>query len=78
MKQQTKLNIRQANLEDIQGIVSLIVKAYPGFPPYPDEVIQSQIHHFSDGVFVAELGGKIVGYSASLLISESKALAVHS
>lgn len=71
------LIVRQAALTDVDGIIDLIKKVYPGFPPYPRELIQSQINHYPEGVLVALVNGKIVGYSASLRIAEEKALAQH-
>jgi len=76
-KNKDRLSIRLATLDDVDGIRNLVKRAYPDMTPYPHEMLQAQINHFPEGVFVATLGKKIVGYAATLRISEEKAVSQH-
>ncbi len=77
MAKQSPLNIRRANLADVPGIVELVARAYPRMKPYPPGMITGQINAFPDGVWVADLGGRIVGYCATIRLPEARALAPH-
>lgn len=72
-----KLFVRNAKASDVDGISAVLEKVYSDMPPYPKDMIRGQINNFPMGHYVAELDGKIVGYSASIRISEAKALAKH-
>lgn len=72
-----KLLIRPAQLSDIPGILELTAAVYPNMPPYQPGHIRGQINHFNEGTFLAIYENKIVGYAASFLISEAKALQPH-
>lgn len=71
------LIIRNAIISDIPQINEVVEETYPAMPSYTKEMLRGQITHFPDGVFVAVLNHKIVGYSASIRISEDKALKKH-
>ncbi|MCM8556742.1 bifunctional GNAT family N-acetyltransferase/carbon-nitrogen hydrolase family protein [Sphingomicrobium sediminis] len=80
MKQKAKarLEVRQASLSDIPGIVDLAARAYKDFVPYTAGEIRGQINNYPRGAFVAVLDDNIVGYCATMRISESIALSKHS
>ncbi len=71
------LVIRPALFSDIPSIMSLVLKVYRDMPSYSEEMLRGQLSHFPEGHFVAEMNGKVVGYSASLLIKGEKALKPH-
>ncbi len=71
------IEVRNANFKDIDAIIELVKKVYKTMPSYKREMIRGQISHFKDGCFVVLVNDKIVAYSASLIISEKKALAPH-
>ena len=72
-----KLELRNATVRDIQGIVELSARVYHGMPAYSEEMIRGQITNYRDGCFVVLLDEQIVAYSASLLIDEETALSPH-
>lgn len=71
------LVVRNANTEDVAGIYQLIEKVYPGFPPYPLDMIRGQINSYPEGAFVAVFQDKIVGYCCSIRLPEERALSKH-
>ncbi|MDP7321158.1 MAG: carbon-nitrogen hydrolase family protein [Bacteriovoracaceae bacterium] len=71
------LNIRNATVADIDGIIDLVLKVYQEMGTYKKDAILGQITNFQEGCFVVTLNEKIIAYSASLIISEDKALAPH-
>jgi len=72
-----KLVIRGAKPSDVDGISELVEKIYSDMPPYPKDMLRGQINNFPDGHFVAVLDEKIVGYCATIRVSEEKALKKH-
>lgn len=77
-EKQPELVIRNASVKDIPGILELSKKVYTKEWGYRAAELRGQIKRFKEGQFVAILDGKIVGYCASLIISEKKALTRHS
>jgi predicted amidohydrolase/GNAT superfamily N-acetyltransferase len=77
MANESPLNVRNARLGDVEGIIALVARAYPRMKPYPLGMVIGQINAFPAGVWVADLGGRIVGYCATIRLPESKALAPH-
>lgn len=76
--QKTKLEIRQATTADIEGIAKLTAKVYEKLGGgYLVDKIRGQINNYPEGHFVVTLNGTIVGYSASIIVKEKKALAPH-
>lgn len=71
------LQVRNATLADIPGIVALSAKVYPAMGAYPEGMIQGQLVNFPEGQFVVEYEGDVVGYAASFIIDEAAALAPH-
>jgi predicted amidohydrolase/predicted N-acetyltransferase YhbS len=72
-----RLEVRQAGLKDIRGILDLLGRAYPGMENYTSAQIRGQINNFPEGQFVAVFESEVVGYCASSRIDETIALAPH-
>jgi predicted amidohydrolase/GNAT superfamily N-acetyltransferase len=72
-----KLLVRNAGLRDINKILSLVRHVYHDMPSYSEDMLRGQIGHFSEGQFVAEYEGEIVGYCATFKISGDIALKPH-
>ena len=72
-----KLTVRSATLADVDEIIALVKRVYPGMPPYTPGMIRGQINAFPEGVWVAERGAGVVGYCATIRIGEREALAPH-
>jgi predicted amidohydrolase/GNAT superfamily N-acetyltransferase len=72
-----RLVVRNAVLKDIPEINSLVERVYPTMPPYTAGMLRGQITRFSDGQFVVEYEGKIVGYAATFRIAEAIAMKAH-
>lgn len=72
-----KLVIRTASIQDLEGISDLVDRVYPDMGSYPKDMLRGQINNFPAGHFVAELGGQVVGYCATIRISQSRALSTH-
>jgi predicted amidohydrolase/GNAT superfamily N-acetyltransferase len=77
-KSKARLEIRQAGLADVDGIVDLVRRSYQDLPVYSPTEIRAQLHNYSEGCFVAVLDGGIVGYCASFRIRGSVAFEPHS
>ena len=75
-KSADRLSIREATLADIPRISGLVERVYPNMPPYPDAMLRGQINAFPEGVWVATLGDEVVGYCATIRVSEKLALSV--
>jgi predicted amidohydrolase/ribosomal protein S18 acetylase RimI-like enzyme len=72
-----KLIIRRAELADAKAIADLSRKIYTEDLCYSDAQIRGQINNFSEGCFLAEYEGKVVGYCASLVVSDELASRQH-
>lgn len=75
---QPSLLIRLATVRDIPGIRELSLKVYPEMQGYSEEQLLGQINHFPEGQFVAIYDKKVIGYCASMIVTEAKALSKHS
>ncbi|MGE0490179.1 MAG: GNAT family N-acetyltransferase [Vulcanimicrobiota bacterium] len=73
-----KLFIRNAVDADAPEIAALSGRVYKDMPPYSAPVIRGQINNFPEGNFVAICDEKVVGYCATLRISEKRAFREHS
>ncbi len=62
------LRIRQTRPEDFPAIRELQRKAYPAIAPWTEEQLAAQLLAFPDGQMVAEMGGRVIGTSASLVV----------
>lgn len=76
-KKKQSLIIRNATLADIPHIVDLSHKVYGPGGGYSEEQLLGHINHFSDGQFIAEYNGIVVGYCASIVVFEEQALRKH-
>lgn len=77
MKSKKVIEIRNANMSDIDEIIKVVKLAYGEFGTYRREMIRGQISNFKEGCFVVLRNGEIIAYSASLILSEAKALKKH-
>ena len=71
------LEIRNAAPGDIEGITRLSARVYPEEPPYARGQIAGQINAFREGTFVAVYEGEVVGYAASIRVSEDRVMRPH-
>lgn len=71
------LTVRLASISDISSILKLTKKVYHAMPPYQRNMIRGQINNFPEGHFVAEHEGEIVGYCASIRLSEKLVMSKH-
>lgn len=72
-----RIEIKNPQFEDIDGILQLLKKVYPNTGDGYKESLRSQIKHFPQGCFIVYLNNKIVAYSASLIVDENSALSSH-
>ena len=77
-EQQDKvIEVRNATISDIPEIITFVKYVYKELGTYKKAMLRGQITNFPDGCFVVLQDGKIVAYSASLIISEELALKPH-
>lgn len=76
-RSKASIEVRNATFKDIPGIQALVNKVYAPMEGYKKEMIRGQIANFSDGCFVVIFEGKIVAYSASILVDDKAALTAH-
>ena len=76
-KTKARLEVRQAKLKDVRDIAELVRRAYVDLPPYTLGEIRGQLNNYRDGCFVAKLDGEIVGYCASMRLSQNVAFSNH-
>ena len=77
-KSHSRLIVRRARRSDIAELVELSKRIYTSKTGYSQRMLRAQLNNFSDGQFVAEYDGKIVGHCATFITSEKIALAPHS
>ncbi|MDQ0232364.1 bifunctional GNAT family N-acetyltransferase/carbon-nitrogen hydrolase family protein [Metabacillus malikii] len=68
-KFEKKMIIRNIEERDLDELLKLQGKCFPGMTPWKREHLVSHLEHFPDGQFCAELDGKIIGSCSSLLIN---------
>ncbi|QIG55187.1 GNAT family N-acetyltransferase [Altererythrobacter sp. BO-6] len=73
-----RLEIRQAKLSDVRAIADLVRRVYDDMPAYTHGEIRGQLNNYPEGCFVAKLDGKLVGYCASMRLSQRVAFSDHS
>ncbi|MEL6977673.1 MAG: carbon-nitrogen hydrolase family protein [Pseudomonadota bacterium] len=73
-----QIEIRNAVVSDIPGVIALVRAVYPEMTPYSAAQIRGQINAFPEGQFIVAFEGEIVGFAACFLIAETAALADHS
>ncbi len=69
-KSKARLEVRQAQAGDVRAIADLVRRAYSELPAYTHGEIRGQLNNYPEGCFVAKLDGKLVGYCASMRLSE--------
>lgn len=77
MKNPQKLYVRNATEADADAIAALSEKVYKELGGYRAAIIRGQIHHFPEGTFVAVCNDTIVGYCATIRVSERRAFSPH-
>ena len=60
--------IRGTRPDDFAAIRALQRAAYPAIEPWTDTQLAAQLAAFPDGQFVAEIGGRVAGAAASLVV----------
>jgi predicted amidohydrolase/predicted N-acetyltransferase YhbS len=73
-----KLVLRIAKPADVGAIAELSKRVYGPEAAYSRRQVRGQINNFSEGQFVAEYDGKVVGHAATFVISGRFALKPHS
>ena len=71
------ISVRNANFSDISKISVLLDKIYGEMESYKKAMIRGQITNYKEGCFVVFKGDDLIAYSASLLMTEERALAPH-
>ena len=61
--------IRATRPEDFTAIVALQRATYPDIPPWTEAQLAAQVAAFPEGQMVAELDGRVIGASASLVVA---------
>ncbi|MGQ7829368.1 GNAT family N-acetyltransferase [Altererythrobacter sp. Z27] len=77
-RRKARLEVRQAQAKDVRAIADLVRRAYDDLPAYTHGEIRGQLNNYPDGCFIAKLDGKLVGYCASIRLSQQLALSDHS
>ncbi|MFY4774113.1 GNAT family N-acetyltransferase [Metabacillus sp. RGM 3146] len=68
-KFEKKMMIRNIEHKDIDDIIRLQEKCFPGMVPWKREHLESHLEQFPEGQFCAEFEGKIIGTCSSLLVN---------
>ncbi|MGI8943989.1 MAG: GNAT family N-acetyltransferase [Qipengyuania sp.] len=76
-RSKARLEIRQAESSDVRAIADLVRRAYDDLPAYTHGEIRGQLNNYPRGCFVAKLDGKLVGYCASMRLSQRLAFSDH-
>lgn len=71
------IEVRNASVKDIKEIIEVVGITYKKMGSYTEDMLRGQITNFPEGCFVVTKNDKIVAYSASLIVSEKKALSKH-
>jgi predicted amidohydrolase/predicted N-acetyltransferase YhbS len=76
-KARPTLTVRTARLSDVSAIAELSRRAFGEDAASSAGMIQGQVAAFSEGQFVVEYDGRIIGYAASFRIDEATAMKPH-
>ncbi|WP_018662802.1 bifunctional GNAT family N-acetyltransferase/carbon-nitrogen hydrolase family protein [Heyndrickxia acidiproducens] len=68
-KYEKKIIVRNIRMEDIDEIMEMWKKCFPGMEPWKREQLESHIRIFPEGQFCVEYEGKIVGSCSSLIVN---------
>lgn len=63
------INTRQMTFEDIDDVITLQEKCFPGMEPWERGHLESHLRMFPRGQIVVEFEGKIIGSCSSLIIN---------
>ncbi|WP_219907929.1 bifunctional GNAT family N-acetyltransferase/carbon-nitrogen hydrolase family protein [Enhygromyxa salina] len=69
--EEVQVRVRRWRVEDVPAIVECQRKAYDDYTSsgmYDARNYEMQLHAFPEGQFLAEIGGKVVGYATSLIV----------
>jgi predicted amidohydrolase/ribosomal protein S18 acetylase RimI-like enzyme len=70
-----KLVVRNATLKDVEQIVDLSARIYD--TPYAPDILRGQIRNYPEGTFVVLYEDKVIGYCATMRVTEKQALRPH-
>ncbi len=65
---ETALNVRQATNDDIDAIIALQLRCFPGMKPWRRDHLVRHQELFPEGQIVVEADGEIVGSASSLIV----------
>lgn len=77
MSDQKKLVVRMGRIADVPAIRKLVACVYHELQPYTAAQLRGQINNYQEGVLVAEYEGEVVGYCASIRLTEDRVLKPH-
>ncbi len=66
--EEPRLQIRPLRIDDFDDLIALQLKCFPGMKPWLRAQIESQLAVFPEGQICAELDGKLVASSSSLMV----------
>jgi predicted amidohydrolase/ribosomal protein S18 acetylase RimI-like enzyme len=72
-----KIEVRQLRLDDLDALVAMQQKCFPGMKPWTREQIVSQLTLFPEGQLCVEVEGKLAASSSSLILEFDPRLAWH-
>ncbi|HTH28421.1 MAG TPA: carbon-nitrogen hydrolase family protein [Sphingobium sp.] len=76
-KGRKRLDLRNAQPSDVAAILRLIRRVYPDMANYAPAMVRGQINNFPEGVFVALYDNRVVGYCATMRVSQPMAFGAH-
>ncbi|TWU20247.1 C-N hydrolase family amidase [Novipirellula galeiformis] len=62
------LAVRPTTIADLDALLAIQAKCFPGMPMWTLEQIESQLERFPEGQFVVECDGKVIASCSSLLV----------
>ncbi|TKD68650.1 bifunctional GNAT family N-acetyltransferase/carbon-nitrogen hydrolase family protein [Pseudalkalibacillus hwajinpoensis] len=68
-KFEKKIELRSIRYEDIDEILALQKKCFPGMDPWKRDHLESHLDIFPEGQFCVELEGEIIGSCSSLMVN---------
>ncbi len=68
MQQQKSLDLRPLTSPDLDAVVALQLRCFPGMKPWSRAQFESQLQHFPEGQIGIWIDGKLVASSASLVL----------
>lgn len=65
------IKIRNVTIEDLDAVTEVETKCFPAAEAAAKEVFEQRIKTFSEGFFVAEVNGKIIGFINGCITNET-------